>query len=109
MIAFLAQIDPDQLEIVETLAEKPQNSVALTVLGIEIYLPLEGMVDVEAEKARIQKELEDTQAQIERLETLLGGSFAQRAPAAVVERERQKLATYQETASGLKEQLNAYA
>ncbi|MBE0698315.1 MAG: valine--tRNA ligase, partial [Anaerolineaceae bacterium] len=108
MIAFLAQIDLEQLEIVEELAEKPQNSVALTVLGIEIYLPLEGMVDVEVEKARIQKELGDIQAQIERLETLLGSSFAQRAPAAVVERERQKLATFQETAGGLREQLNAY-
>ncbi len=109
MIAYLAQVDPEQFTILESLPEKPQNAVALTVMGIEIYLPLEGLVDVETEKARVQKELEDIQAQIERLEALLDSPFAQRAPANVVERERQKLATYQETAAGLRQQLAAYA
>ena len=97
------------MRYLETLAEKPQNTVALTVLGIEIYLPLEGLVDVEAEKARLQKELGETDSQIERLEGLLGGSFAERAPANVVERERQKLATFKETAARLREQLQAYS
>jgi valyl-tRNA synthetase len=108
IMAFLAQIDPARFQIVETLDEKPQNSVAITVLGIEIYLPLEGLVDYEVEKARIRKELEGIQNQIERLETLLNSSFAQRAPANVVERERVKLVTYQETASSLMNQLQAY-
>ncbi len=67
--------------MVESLDQKPQNSVALTVSGIEIYLPLEGLVDKEVEKARVLKELEDIQAQIERLESLLDSPFAQRAPA----------------------------
>ena len=107
-IAFLAGLDLEQFAVSETLAEKPQNTVALTVLGIEIYLPLEGLVDVEAEKARLQKELDETDSQIERLEGLLGGSFAERAPANVVERERQKLATFKETAARLREQLQAY-
>jgi len=49
--------------------------------------------------------LEDIQSQIERLETLLSSSFGQRAPAAVVDKERQKLASFQETSSKLKEQL----
>jgi valyl-tRNA synthetase len=60
---------------------------------------------MESERARLQKELDDTLAQIERLDTLLSGSFGQRAPAAVVEKERQKLAAFQETAARLKEQL----
>ena len=107
-IAFLAGLDLEHFEVSETLAEKPQNTVALTVLGIEIYLPLEGLVDAEAEKIRLQKELGETDSQIERLEGLLGGSFAERAPANVVDRERQKLATFKETAARLREQLQAY-
>ena len=107
-IAYLAGIEAGQFTLVASLADRPQNSVALTVLGIEIYLPLEGLVDVEAERARLRKELEETETQIGRLEELLGGPFAGRAPAQVVERERQKLATFQETATRLREQLTAY-
>ena len=107
-IASLAGIDDAHFVISEALDEKPRNAAALTVLGIEIYLPLEGLVDAEAEKARLSKELEDVTAQITRLEGLLGSSFAERAPANVVERERQKLATFKETAARLEAQLEAY-
>jgi len=108
VIAFLGQIDPTNLQVLEKITEKPQNAVALTVMGIEIYLPLEGLVDIEAERARLQKELEETENQIQRLEGLLNSPFAERAPANVVERERQKLATFKETASRLGEQMSAY-
>ena len=108
VIAFLAQIDPAQLQVVARLTDKPQNAAALTVLGIEIYLPLEGLVDVEAERARLTKELQENEAQVQRLESLLNSPFAERAPANVVERERQKLATFQETAARLKAQLSDY-
>ena len=106
-VAFLGNIEPQQLSVAETLAERPQNAAALTVLGVEIYLPLEGLVDVQAERARLQKELDETEAQIKRLDDLLGGPFAGRAPAAVVERERQKLATFKETAARLRDQMSA--
>jgi valyl-tRNA synthetase len=64
-------------------------------------------VDPSEERARLEKELAEVSSQVERLEKQLSGSFAERAPAAVVEKERQKLATYQNTAARLKEQLNA--
>ena len=60
---------------------------------------------LEAERARLSKELADTQSQIERLEKLLAGDFAGKAPAAVVAKEREKLAAYKETAEKLKAQL----
>lgn len=53
-LAALAHIDLDKLELLRTLPEKPQVQVSLVVAGIEIYLPLAGMVDMEAEKARLQ-------------------------------------------------------
>jgi valyl-tRNA synthetase len=107
-IAFLAGIDDAHFIVAERLEEKPRNAAALTVLGVEIYLPLEGLVDAEAEQARLRKELDENRAQIQRLEGLLGSSFAERAPANVVERERQKLATFRETAGRLEEQLKAF-
>jgi valyl-tRNA synthetase len=72
---------------------------------VEIYIPLSGMLDLEAERMRLNKELADTLAQIERLEKLLGSDFANKAPSAVVQKERQRLAAFQETAGKLQAQL----
>ncbi|MBN1306161.1 MAG: valine--tRNA ligase [Anaerolineales bacterium] len=104
-LASLAGIDESQLSIAETLAEKPADSTALVVGQIEIYLPLAGMVDQAEEKARLEKELAEAGSQIARLEKLLSGDFANKAPANVVEKEREKLAAYKETAEKLKAQL----
>ncbi len=104
-LSALAYVEAGQLTLVESLPEKPQGQTGLVVAGVEVYLPLADLVDAEAERARLQKELNEVLSQITRLEALLGGSFAQKAPAAVVEKERQKLADYKETAAKLREQL----
>ena len=108
-IAALAFLDPDELRIVSTLDEKPAGQASLVVSGVEIFLPLAGLIDTSAERERLQKELEEVQSQISRLEGLLSSPFARKAPAQVVDKERQKLATYQETAAKLSEQLHALA
>ena len=105
LIAALAGLDPSQLTILETLAAKPENNLALVAGPVEIYIPLSGMLDLEEERTRIQKELNETQAQIDRLEKLLGSDFASKAPAAVVQRERERLAAFQATAEKLCAQL----
>jgi valyl-tRNA synthetase len=104
-IAALAHLDPQKLTLVKDLAEKPQGQVVLVVGSVEIYLPLSDLVDNDAERARMQKELDDLNSQISRLETLLGSTFAEKAPAPVVDKERQKLAGYKESAEKLKGQL----
>lgn len=106
-LAALAYFDPQQLTLVESLPEKPKDQVGLVVSGIEIYLPLSGLVDLESEQTRLQKELDEVQTQIDRLEGLLASPFAQKAPAVVVDKERQRLAAFQETAGSLREQLQA--
>lgn len=105
-IAALAYLQPDQITLAESLTQKPQEQVALIVSGVEIYLPLADLVDVAAEKDRLHTELAEVETHIERLKNLLASPFAEKAPAAVVEKERQKLATYEETASRLREQLS---
>jgi valyl-tRNA synthetase len=105
VMAALAGLDPAQFSILESLPSKPEDAIALVAGLVEIYLPLSGMVDLDEERTRLQKELAETQVQVARLEKLLASDFANKAPAAVVQKEREKLAAYQETAEKLKAQL----
>jgi valyl-tRNA synthetase len=105
IIATLAGLDESQFTIQETLPGKPKDSIALVIGAVEVYIPLAGMVDLAIENARLEKELKDTEAQIERLEKLLASDFANKAPAPVVGKEREKLAGYKETAGKIKVQL----
>jgi valyl-tRNA synthetase len=102
----LAGIDPEAVRIVEKPLDPSDDRVTLVVAPVEISLPLAGLVDLNAERARLEKELEEARSQITRLETLLASPFAQKAPAEVVEKEREKLVAYQETALRLQQQLD---
>jgi valyl-tRNA synthetase len=105
MIAALAGLDKSLLSITDSLPGKPENSIALVAGSVEIYIPLSGMIDIEQERNRLQKELADTQLQIDRLEKLLGSDFAGKAPQAVVQKERERLAAFKETAGKISSQL----
>jgi valyl-tRNA synthetase len=106
ILAQMARLDPNQLTIQPTT--QPTTQVAtLVVGGVTCYLPLAGLVDVEAERARLQKELDEVLALIARGEKQLAGPFAQRAPAHVVQRERDKLADLQQRREQLQERLSA--
>ncbi len=105
VIASLAGLDESQFTIQDSLSSKPKDSMALVIGTVEIYIPLAGMVDLADEKARLEKELKEAGSQIERLEKLLSSDFANKAPAPVVAKEREKLAAFKETAEKLKTQL----
>jgi len=105
VIAALAGLDESQVEITEVLKKKPEGAAALVVGPIEIFLPLAGMVDLEQERARLEKELSEAESQIARLEKLLAGDFTKKAPDAVIAKEREKLTVYMETAEKIKAQL----
>jgi valyl-tRNA synthetase len=105
VISALAGLDQAGLSIVESLDSKPENSIALVAGLVEIYVPLSGMLDLAEERKRLEKELADTQSQIDRLEKLLGSDFANKAPAPVVQKERERLAAFKETAGKLMAQL----
>jgi valyl-tRNA synthetase len=91
LIAHLARLDPGTLTITDRLPAPPEEAVPLIVGAIEVFLPLAGLLDAQAERARLQGEIDAATTQIVRLEALLGGAFAERAPAVVVEKERTKL------------------
>lgn len=80
---------------------------ALTPLG-ELFLPLEGLIDVEAERARITRELEKINKEIIKSQSKLGNSsFMDRAPAAVVAQERTRLQEWESRKQQLENMLNA--
>ncbi|HEY3474937.1 MAG TPA: class I tRNA ligase family protein, partial [Anaerolineales bacterium] len=105
VLAALAGLNESELSILEASSEKPRDAVALVAGGVEIYLPLAGMVDLTGEKNRLEKELNEAESHIQRLEKLLAGDFASKAPAALVQRERDKLSGYKETAEKIRAQL----
>jgi valyl-tRNA synthetase len=105
VIASLAGLNETELTIGESLNGKPKNAAALVVGPVEVYLPLEGMMNLAEEKTRLEKELKEARSHIERLEKLLSGDFARKAPAALVQKEREKLEGYRATAEKLEAQL----
>ena len=106
LVATLARVEP--LQVVEALAEPPKHALHLIVAGVEVYLPLAGMVDLEAEKARAHDEMRGLTQQIGRLRARLSqGDFVAKAPPAVVEKERARLAEFEERLVKLEERLAA--
>ncbi|MCK5641481.1 MAG: class I tRNA ligase family protein, partial [Gammaproteobacteria bacterium] len=104
-IAALSSIDPDALTIIESIESKPEDHIALVVGPVEIYLPLAGLVDIEEERARLEKDLNEVQSQIDRLEVLLASQFVEKAPHPVVQKERDNLDNYQQIARKIQHQL----
>ena len=92
LIARLGRADIERLEIVEALETKPGQSAAIVIGTVEAYLPLAGLIDLAAERARLGKDLEQAEADVGRREAKLANEgFVGKAPASVVQRERDGL------------------
>lgn len=80
-------------DVVLISSEEPsQGAINLTFNDCKVILPLESMVDMGEEKARREKEIESVKFEIARSEGMLSNpKFVEKAPAALVEQERQKL------------------
>ena len=84
------------------------TAVRIITDSAAIYMPLADIIDFEAEKKRLGTELEKVNGEIARLEGKLSNeSFTSRAPAAVVDAEREKLARYIEKKNGIEQALAA--
>ncbi|MCJ7523358.1 MAG: valine--tRNA ligase, partial [Dehalococcoidia bacterium] len=106
-ITVLARVRPlTILDSKEGKGMRQDQAITLVLKGIEVILPLEGMIDFNAEKSRLLKEIEANQADIERIERLLrDGAFLNKAPDSIVEKERQKLNDRRDKLGKLEERL----
>ena len=81
------------------------NDVVLVLKEVEVVLPMESMFDLELEKKRLHKEIEQIQTAVTRLEARLEDrAFLAKAPAAVIDGEREKLTVRKDKLRRLKEQ-----
>jgi len=70
---------------------KPLNSATSVVDGMEIFIPLEGLIDFDLERKRTQKRIDEIQSHLEVLNQKLNNKeFLNRAPENVVKREKEK-------------------
>jgi len=75
----------------------PDKAMTGIVTGAELYLPLAGLIDIEQELIRLEKELQTLRGEVERIEKKLANEgFVAKAPAKVIEEEKAKMADYAE-------------
>ncbi|MDF2909357.1 MAG: valine--tRNA ligase, partial [Sporolactobacillus laevolacticus] len=86
--------NPSVLEI-GTAIQAPEKAVSSVISGADIYLPLSGLINLDDEISRLNKELDKMNAEVERVEKKLNNPrFVDKAPEQVVNQEREKQADY---------------
>jgi valyl-tRNA synthetase len=104
-VKTLARANPVTFLEGEPGDEAGDNTLVLPLSRTTVVIPMASMFDLEAERKRLEKETEQTQAEVARLENRLKDqAFLTRAPEAVVEKERQKLYTLNDKLEKLKQQ-----
>src|SRR5690606_30664671 len=87
-LRFLAR-----LERIEQIGDEPPPAAAGVVGELKLFVPLEGLVDLDAERARLDKEIARVSAEKDKSQAKLA-KFSDKVPAAVVDQERQRLADW---------------
>jgi valyl-tRNA synthetase len=79
-------------------SSRPKLAASAVVQGEELFVPLEGLIDIEVEKARLKKEIDRVSGLLKSGQAKLSNSsFVDKAPKDVVEKEREKLNNFEET------------
>ena len=102
--------NPSQLTI-DTEIEIPEKAMTSVVVAGKVVLPLEGLIDMDKEIARLEKELNKLQSELDRVDKKLSNeNFVNKAPEKIINEEKEKQQHYQEKYNGVKsriEQLKA--
>lgn len=104
-LTTLAAADP--VTILPAGTEKPDNALTAVINGAEVYLPLKGLIDIEKETVRLNKELETLDKEIKRAAGKLNNAgFTAKAPADVIAKEKEKLQGYEDKKKAVEERLS---
>ncbi|EKI4617127.1 valine--tRNA ligase [Staphylococcus pseudintermedius] len=102
--------NPSTLEI-ETQIDIPDKAMTTVVAAGEVFLPIEGLIDMDKELERLEKDLQKWQKELDRVNKKLSNeNFVNKAPEHVINEEKEKQVKYQEKYDGVKariEQLKA--
>ncbi|MCM6930645.1 valine--tRNA ligase [Enterococcus italicus] len=97
--------NPEELVIAPDL-QAPELAMSAVLTGATIYLPLAGLINIEEEISRLEKELAKWQQEVKRVQGKLANErFVANAPADVVEQERAKEADYLAKETAVKERI----
>ncbi|MBZ4687287.1 MAG: valyl-tRNA synthetase [Clostridia bacterium] len=91
-VSYIANlVNAEPVELVNKLSNKPEKAAIAVVPGVEAYMPLEGLIDIDLEIKRLQKEKDNLNKELQRIEKKLANEgFLNKAPAEVVEKEKIK-------------------
>jgi valyl-tRNA synthetase len=105
-IQTLARVRPVTFSDRRREAPAAENALVLVLKESEVVIPMGSMVNLEAERKRLQKEIEQSQTEVAQLEARLKDEdFLTRAPAAIVDKERSRLAMKKDKLERLKQQI----
>jgi valyl-tRNA synthetase len=97
-----------RVESISILQEGEQPPAAATALlgDMRLLVPMKGLIDVDAERGRLDKQMERTKAELSKANGKLGNeNFVNNAPAAVVTQERERVVEFEKKIAQLTEQL----
>jgi valyl-tRNA synthetase len=95
-------LNAEPLDVLDNYAAPKGTPTVLTPLG-ELYLPLEGLIDVEAERARLAKEIAKVEAELVKVRTKLADeNFTAKVPAKVLDEHKQRETNWAEKLVQLK-------
>lgn len=105
-IAYLQGSANAEAKVVAELPVKPDQSASAVTRGVEIFVPLKGLIDLDKEVARLNKELKAIQTDLARVHGKLNNQgFLAKAPADVIEKEKDKEQELTMKANALKDRL----
>ncbi|MFC2012649.1 valine--tRNA ligase, partial [Chloroflexota bacterium] len=105
-IGVLSRAKPVTLFDSRLKNQEDKKALVVVLENSDIVIPMTSMVDPEAERMRLQKEITQSEAEVTRLEARLGNSdFLTKAPKPVIDRERQKLQALTDKLRRLQQQI----
>ncbi|UYZ36923.1 valine--tRNA ligase [Clostridium beijerinckii] len=108
-VAYIEKLaSASEVEFISDKANVPANAVSLVVKGGELFMPLLDLVDKDKELDRLNKEAKKLEGEIDRIDKKLGNQgFVAKAPAAVVDAEKEKRVKYVEMLEAVKVRIEA--
>ncbi|MEW6770305.1 MAG: valine--tRNA ligase [Bacillota bacterium] len=103
---YIEELTAATVSVLEELAAKPAQAAHAVAAGVQIFVPLGGLIDINKEQARLAKELDTVAKELARVEAKLKNTgFLAKAPAEVVAKERAKQAELSQKREALESRL----
>ena len=98
-----------RLSVAVSLPEKPRQAVSALTSFAEIYVPLEGMIDIAKEVSRLEKDLQAVEKELVKSESKLSNvNFTAKAPPEVISKEQSKIEEFRSRKEGILKRLEIF-